>query len=196
MPREDRFFLGYSGLGYVHPYRNLFGKTADSGAAWRESFSRTDAYMEQLRIPYVCLYTDAWRPFDRRVRDPLTARFADNLPRAEAFIMGMGRDEGMTAESATYSIGTNDVLVCHVLTRWDPQAVGQRGEKNNRWLADEIGRHSPKRGGGFVMVHPISWSYYPSDLVEVLKLLGDRYQAVSLPNFVALAREHPGSKPK
>jgi len=145
--------------------------------------------MNILQIPYVCLYTDAWREFDRKQRDPLTTRFADNLPRTEAFIMGMGRDEGMTAEKANYLIGTNDVLVSHVMTRWDTSSVGVRSKKNNQWLADEIKKHSPKGKSGFMMVHPISWSYYASDLVEVMEILGDDYEVVSLPTFVKIARD-------
>jgi len=189
MPLEDRFFIGYSGLGYTHPYRDLFGKTKDPQKAWKEYFKLTDEYMNILQIPYVCLYTDAWREFDRKQRDPLTTRFADNLPRTEAFIMGMGRDEGMTAEKANYLIGTNDVLVSHVMTRWDTSSVGVRSKKNNQWLADEIKKHSPKGKSGFMMVHPISWSYYASDLVEVMEILGDDYEVVSLPTFVKIARD-------
>lgn len=189
MPPEDRFFIGYSGLGYTHPYRDLFGKTKDPKKAWKEYFKLTDEYMDILEIPYVCLYTDAWFEFDRKKKDPLTARFADNLPGTEAFIMGMGRDEGMTAEKANYLIGKNDVLVSHVLTRWDAASVGVRSRKNNQWLADEIKKHSPKSKAGLMMVHPISWSYYASDLVEVMDMLGKDYEVVSLPTFVKMAKE-------
>jgi hypothetical protein len=189
IPAEDRFFLGYSGAGYTHPYQNLFSKTKSPEKAWAQYFDITDFYMNTLDIEYVCLYTDAWKEFSRKEKDPLTAQFADNLPKVEAFIMGMGRDEAMTAEKALYCIGKSNVLVIHVMTRWDTQSIG-RNAKNNQWLADEIRKNSPQSGAGFVMVHPLSWSYYASDLVEVMNLLGEDYEVVSLPTFVDFAKTY------
>ena len=81
-----------------------------------------------------------------------------------------------------------DVLVSHVITRWDAANVG-RSPENNRWLTNEIRRHTQEDRPAFIHVHPLSWSYYPSDLVEVLKELGEAYVAVTPPELKRLYLE-------
>ena len=188
IPTEDYFFIGLSGAGYTHPYRNLFGKTVEPESAWREYLDLTRHYMEVFGVDYLGLYTDAWVPFDRKENDLTTLRFINNIPSLKALIMGMGRDDGLKAEDANYYLGKQNILVSHVMTRWDSANIG-RNAKNNQWLAEEIRKNSPGSKPGFMMVHPISWSYYASDLVEVMNLLGDDYQVVSLPTFIEMVRE-------
>jgi hypothetical protein len=96
--------------------------------------------------------------------------------------MGMGRDEGIIESGHNYTIGEENTLVSHVVTRWDATSIG-RSEKNNKWLIDEIVRNTPAQRPAFITVHALSWAYYPSDLVSVLEGLGDDYVAVSLDDY-------------
>ena len=175
---NDRFFMAISGAGYVHPYRGFMNRTPDPEAAWREYLALTGDYMRLLAIGELGLYTDAWRPFDRTRQDAVTRRFAEGIPGLRNLILGMGRDEGITRTTPHYRLGSNDVLVSHVFTRWDAANIG-RNEANNRWLVEEIRANTPAARPAFMYIHPLSWSYHPSDLVAVLEALGEGYVAVS-----------------
>lgn len=172
---RDHFVMAMSGPGYVHPYRRFMTRAPDPEAAWRAYLALTGAYMERWGLADMALYTDAWRPFDRGARDAVTRRFTQGLPGLRALVLGMGRDEGITETSPHYEL--DGVFVSHVFTRWDPANIG-RNEANNRWLADEIRARTPTERPAFMFVHPLSWSYYPSDLAAVMELLGDEYIAV------------------
>lgn len=185
----DYFFIGLSGAGYVHPYRDLFGKTHNPEKAWKDYLSLTDYYMKTYGIDYIALYTDAWMEFDRSKKDAVTSLFADNLSTAQMIMMGMGRDEGMTAPKANYTIGKRNVLVSHVMTRWNAAGRMQPSEENIQWLVDEIKEHSPQSKPAFMMVHPLSWSYYASDLIEAVKRLGDDYEVITLAAYQQLVNE-------
>ena len=88
----------------------------------------------------------------------------------------MGRDEGITETCPHYRMG--DALVSHVFTRWDANNIG-RNAANNAWLVNEIREQTPTERPAFMFVHPLSWSYYPSDLVAVSEALGEGYAVVS-----------------
>ena len=98
-------------------------------------------------------------------------------------ILGMGRDEAITETSPHYEL--DGVFASHIFTRWDAANIG-RGAENNRWLADEIRKHAPPERPGFMFVHPLSWSYHPTDLVAVMELLGDDYVAVGPASLMQL----------
>ena len=176
---NDYFYAGLSGTFYVHPYRELFTKTKKPAAAWREYLSDIQYYIDMLKLQQVGLYTDAWIPFDRAKNDLITLKFANGLKNINALIMGMGRDEGIVEEGPTYALGSNHVVVGHVVTRWDEKNVGRRGDESNKWLVDEIRRNTPKCRPDFIYVHALSWSYHPSDLMQVAAQLGDEYVPVS-----------------
>ena len=114
---------------------------------------------------------------------PTNNEIADNLKGIDTFIMGMGRDEDIVKDGHNYYIGKSNVLVSHVVTRWDASRVGQRDQQNDRWLRDDIILHTPEERPAFIMVHPVSWSYFPSNLTNVSKMLGDEYIAVSPDHF-------------
>jgi putative glycoside hydrolase with GxGYxYP motif/GxGYxY motif-containing protein len=175
---NDHFFLGLSGAGYAHPFRAFMRKTQDPEDAWRNYLGLTQHYMDLLGIRDVALYTDAWKPFDRTKQDPVTLRFTEGLPKLRSLILGMGRDESITDTTPHYLLGERDVLVSHVFTRWDAKNIG-RNERNNTWLVEEIRANTPETRPAFMHVHPLSWSYYPTDLAAVLEALGDDYVAVS-----------------
>lgn len=176
---QDEFFISPSGNGYVHPYRGLFSKTKNPERAWRKYINDTSWYMDLFNIHALCLYTDAWVPFDRDEKDDVTKKFVDGIAGLELLVMGMGRDENALELGPNYLFKDSDVLVSHVVTRWDAQNIG-RNEENNRWLVEEIRKHTPRDGRpAFIAVHPLSWSYFPSDLAEVSRMLGPEYKAVT-----------------
>jgi hypothetical protein len=176
----DEFTLALSGAGYVHPYREFLTRTPDPEAAWKEYLGLTSAYARAYGLDSLGLYTDAWFPFDRSLRDPVTERFAA-LPGIEILVLGMGRDGDALPNNGFYRLGPSGTWVAHVGTRWDPANVG-RSPANNAWLAQEIRDRVPEDRDGpvFIVVHPLSWSYHPSDLVDVMDRLGPDYQAVPL----------------
>jgi len=189
MAPKDHFFIGLSGAGYVHPYRNLFGKAHDPEKAWKDYLALTDDYMKTYGIDHISLYTDAWMEFDRSKKDSITSLFADNLSTVQMIMMGMGRDEGMTAVKANYTVGKKNVLVSHVMTRWNAAGRMQPCEENIQWLVDEIKKQSPESKPGFMMVHPLSWAYYASDLIEVANRLGTDYEVIGLTAYQQLVNE-------
>lgn len=180
---NDCFAMAISGPGYVHPYRDFMADAAEPEAAWRDYLNLTDGYMQRWGLSDLALYTDAWLPFDRARQDPVTRRFTQGLPGLRMLILGMGRDEAITETSPHYEL--DGVFVSHIFTRWDAANIG-RGAENNRWLADEIRKHAPPERPGFMFVHPLSWSYHPSDLVAVMELLGDDYVAVGPASLMQL----------
>jgi hypothetical protein len=93
-------------------------------------------------------------------------------------IMGLGRDENAIQLGPNYLIGPRNVMVSHVVTRWNSNNVS-RNDRNNEWLASEIRKNTPAQRPAFITVHPLSWSYWPSDLVNVMNRLGSDYVAVS-----------------
>jgi len=179
---NDHFYIGMSGTGYTHPYRNFLESTPAPEKAWKQYLGIIQRYIDLTQMRHMAVYTDAWIPFDREKNDPITLRFADGLKGLSMLIMGMGRDEGIVESGHNYLIGKNNVLVSHVVTRWDAANIG-RSAKNNKWLTDEIIRNTPAERPAFITVHALSWSYYPSDLVSVLAELGDEYVAVSLDDY-------------
>ena len=179
---NDHLFLGPSGPCYTHPYRNYLAKTHNPEAAWKRSLNLTQHYMDLLNIRDLSLYTNAWLPFDRTERDTTTKRFTNGLKNLDSLILGMGRDDAITEKTPQYFMGDNRVLVSHVFTRWDATNIG-RNEKNIQWLAYEIKAHTPRIRPAFMHVHPLSWSYHPSDLATVLDKLGPEYVSVSTADF-------------
>ncbi len=179
---KDHFYIAMSGTGYCHPYRGLFSKTKNPRAEWEKYLSITDHYLKLSRIGQMGLYTDAWLPFDRSKQDPVTLKFAEGLSAVDTLIVGMGRDENVLEMGHNYLLGKRNVLVSHVVTRWDAHNIG-RNAKNNQWLAEEIRKNTPQQRPAFLFVHPLSWSYFPSDLVDVMDRLGDDYIAISPEHF-------------
>ena len=182
---NDHFFMALSGAGYVHPYRNFMARTPDPEAAWRDYLALTRHYMEAFRLDTLVLYTNAWKTYDRRIHDPVTRRFTRALPQLDTLILGMGRDEGIDPAHRNYLMGGHETLVSHVITRWNAAGIG-RSAANNQWLVNEIRTHTPAQRPAFVHVHALSWSYFPSDLAEVLQGLGTEYVAVSPAELKAL----------
>ncbi|MCP4639918.1 MAG: hypothetical protein GY851_05785 [bacterium] len=184
---NDHLVVGLSGAGYVHPYRGLFSRSKDADAAWIAYLDLTSAYMNRFGLRHLCLYTDAWRPYDRAAHDATTRRFVQGVDGLDSLIMGMGRDDDITEKTPNYFLDDGNVLVSHVFTRWDAQNVG-RNPENNEWMVDEIESQTPATRPAFMYVSPLSWSYHPSDLCDVLKELGGDYVAVSPDAFRSLYR--------
>ena len=184
---NDYFFLAVSGSAYVHPYRNFMSRTSNPEKSWARHLELLQKYIDRLKMHQIALYTDAWTKFDREKNDPVTLRFAE-LRDIDMLIMGMGRDENALEIGPNYMLGKRNAVVSHVVTRWDTANIG-RNDKNNAWLAEEIRKNTPSARPAFIVVHPLSWSYYPSDLVEVLKQLGSDYVAISLPDFCELYKK-------
>lgn len=184
---NDYFFLAPSGNGYVHPYRDFMSKTTNPSRSWDIYLATLQKYVDTLKLHELSLYTDAWKPFDRAKNDLVTLRFTA-LNGIDMLIMGMGRDENALQIGPNYTLGSRNVIVSHVVTRWDPKNVG-RNTQNNTWLAAEIRKNTPSQRPAFIVIHPLSWSYHPSDLVEVIKQLGNDYVPVSLPAFYDLYKK-------
>lgn len=183
---NDSFFLALSGWGYCHPYRNLMAKTKRPQTSWQDFLAITQTYLDRLELDQISLYTDAWFAFDRKKQDVITGKFA-RLRNVDAIFMGMGRDENALELGPNY-LFDDKTVVCHVVTRWDEKNIG-RSEENNQWLIDEIWRNTPSCRPAFIAVHPLSWSYYPSDLLFVTEKLGQDYVVVSPPDFVELFKQ-------
>lgn len=182
---NDHFFFAPSGGGYVHPYRNFMSRTTDPEQAWAAYLHLTDTYMKWLGVEAVSLYTTAWNTFDRQVYDPTTLRFVNALENLELLILGMGRDQGITEWN--YTMG-DDVHVSHTTTQWDSSNIG-RNQANRNWLVNEIQTHTPPDRPAFMIVYPISWSYWPTDLENVLSQLGSEYVPVNPEQFKTLYKE-------
>ncbi len=187
---QDHFFCAISGWGYCHPYRDFMVRTPNPAVAWNEYLRTTANHMERLGLEHLALYTDAWRPYRRSERDSITRRIVEGLPSVHGLIVGMGRDDEITTTSPHYRIG--NAVVSHVFTRWDSKNVG-RNDKNNKWLADEIRRNTPADRPAFMFVHPLSWSYYPSDLVAITSDLGGDFLAVAPGELFSLIAESTGT---
>ncbi len=182
---DDHFVMALSGWGYCHPYRDFMGKTPEPEAGWKAYLASTSAWMQFMDMVDLALYTDAWRPFRRNAQDATSRRFVEAVPGLRSLILGMGRDQEITTVSPHYRLG--DTVVSHVFTRWDTKNIGRNAE-NNAWLAKEIRTQTPKTRPAFMFIHPLSWSYYPSDLVAVTEQLGEEYVAVppgTLTTFIA-----------
>jgi len=181
---NDHFIASIGGWGYCHPYRGLMGKTPDPEAAWDAYLTSTAAGMRRLGLVDLGLYTDAWLPFRRSEKDPITRRFAKGIPGLRSLVMGMGRDAEITTTEPHYRLG--DTLVSHIFTRWDATRVTVRGDSMNQWLANEIRQQTPRGRPAFMFVHALSWSYHPSDLVAVAENLGEDYVIVSPAELIEL----------
>jgi len=188
---NDYFYMGLSGPGYVHPYRDLLSKTPDPDKAWVQHLEIIQYYMDKLDLKHISLYTDAWGGYDRKKKDPVTLKYASSLDNLQTLILGMGRDEGITEYN--YLLGNKNALVSHIATRWDPNQGWARSWKHKfndveviQWLVDDIKEHTPEERPGFMHVMTISWLYYPSDIFEISKRLGDEYIAVSADDFKSL----------
>lgn len=185
----DHLFAALSGAGYVHPYRSFLSRTADPEAAWRLYLDQTARLMARMGTRDLGLYTDAWRPFDRAVMDPTTARFAEGVPGLETLLLGMGRDEAVPPDDAIYTLGREGVTVSHVLTRWPVDGVKRDREEEIRWLADDIRAHTPEARPAFLSVMALSWTHDPSSLLALTSELGDEYVPVLLPELASLRRD-------
>jgi hypothetical protein len=182
---NDFLYASIAGWGYCHPYRNFMGRTPDPEAAWDLYLAQTAVRMERLGLRDLGLYTDAWRPYRRAEKDAVTRRFVEGIPGLRSLFMGMGRDEEITETSPHYLL--DDTVVSHVFTRWLSEG---RGEEANAWMANEIRTHTPAERPAFMLVHPLSWSYHPSDLADVAERLGDEYIVVSPVDLVDMIDRH------
>ena len=186
---NDRLFAAISGAGYTHPFRNFMARTADPDAAWREYLRITAELMGRLGFAELGLYTDSWKPDDRAAREPVMRRFAEGVPQVALIMPGMGRDDGLTAANATYTLaGARDVMVSHILTRWPADYAALPKEKQIDWLVSEIKANTPLERPAFMQVMALSWAYNPADIVEVVRQLCPEYVPVSLPQYAALWR--------
>jgi len=190
---NDFFYVALSGAGYNHPYRNLFGRLADPDAAWRDYVALTRAYMRRMGLPDLQLYTDAWFPFDRARKDPVTLRFVDGIPELRSIVLGMGRDGELTGDDGNYRLGKRGVLVSHCLTRWDPEYGSRTREQNIEWLVNDIKAHAPTRRPGFMHAMVLSWGYDPTEYTEVVRRLGHEYVPVTIAEYVRLYGEATGA---
>ncbi len=175
---DDHFYFCISGAGYCHPYRNFCSKAENPELVWDKYLTIIDEYAEFTGIEELGLYTDAWLVFDRQKHDPVTMKFVNSLENIDTIILGLGRDQNIVKQGHNYLLGEDDTLITHVVTRWDTKNT-YLNKENQQWLAEEIKKHTPKKRPAFIMVHPLSWSYFPTDLLRVTELLGSEYQAVA-----------------
>jgi hypothetical protein len=189
---NDHIFAALSGVGYTHPYRSLMARTPDPEAAWARYLELTGESVRRLGCGEIGLYTDAWLPFDRAARDPITRRYA-GIPGVEMLLLGMGRDEGVDPDAGSYRLGANGTLVSHVMTRW-PLDYSDR-EANIRALVADVRAHTPKARPGFMVAMALSWAYGPTEIAEVLSTLGEEYVPVTLPQYRGLLLTSGGQAP-
>ena len=186
---NDRLFAAISGAGYTHPFRNFMARTADPDTAWKEYLHITAGLMERLGFAELGLYTDSWKTNDRAAREPVLRRFAEGVPQAALLMPGMGRDDGLTAANATYTLGgARDVMVSHILTRWPADYAALSKEQQIDWLVNEVKANTPLERPAFLQVMALSWAYNPADISEVVRQIGAGYVTVSLPQYAALWR--------
>jgi len=183
---NDNFYMGLSGAGYAFPYNDFMANATNPDAAWGDYLSLTQHYVDSLGLSQIGLYTNiGWFCFNRVTQTPITRRFANGLKNVETLLLGLGRDDCVYPDF-NYMMGdNNDVLVSHITTRWNTSDIS-RSHANNVWLADDIRNNTPTGRPAFMHVMALSWSYYPSDLLDVLNELGDEYVAVSAADFKSL----------
>jgi len=186
---NDFFYVALSGAGYNHPYRDLNTRVADPEGAWRDYVALTRSYMRRMGLRDLQLYTDSWKPFDRKRLDPITLRFIEGIPELRSVVLGMGRDGELTGDNGHYRLGKRNVLVSHCLTRWDPDYGSKAREENITWLVNDVKAHAPRRRPGFMHAMVLSWAFELSDYVEVVRRLGPEYVPVTIAEFVRLYGE-------
>lgn len=135
------------------------------------------------------LYTDSWKPFDRKKLDPVTLRFIEGIPEVRSVELGMGRDGELTGDNGNYRVGSRSVLVSHCLTRWDTGFGSRTKEQNIDWLVNDVRAHAPTARPGFMHAMALSWAYNPTEYVEVMRRLGPEYVPVTLAEYVRLFNE-------
>ncbi len=177
----DHLFCALSGAGYTHPYRAFLSRTASPEDAWMRYLGLTARLMERGALHDLGLYTDAWRPYDRRAMDPTTLRFAEGIPGLEMLVLGMGRDETVAPEQAVYPV--EGALASHILTRWPVDGVSRTEAEEVEWLAEEIRAHTPATRPGFMAAMALSWTHGPSTLKALCERLGPEYVPVLLPEL-------------
>ncbi|MBP8130984.1 MAG: hypothetical protein KA184_15505 [Candidatus Hydrogenedentes bacterium] len=186
--RNDYIYMAISGADYCHPYRDFMSRTDDAAEAWCGYLDMTRRYLRQMRCRELGLYTDAWRAYERGKQETVTLRFLEAIPTLELVVLGMGRDDGVSADQANYWLGPQRAVVSHVMTRWPANYAEKTREENIAWLADDIRAYTPVSRPGFVHVMALSWAYGPSEIEEVHHRLGPVYRALTLPQFVRLYR--------
>ncbi|MCX6362390.1 MAG: GxGYxYP family putative glycoside hydrolase [Armatimonadetes bacterium] len=186
---NDFFFVALSGAGYNHPYRNLFAKVKEPERAWSEYLRQTRDYMRRMGLRDLQLYTDSWKPFDRKRLDPVTLRFIEGIPEVRSVELGMGRDGELTGDNGNYRLGSRSVLVSHCLTRWDTGFGSRTKEQSVDWLVNDVRAHAPTARPGFMHAMALSWTYNPTEYVEVMRRLGPEYVPVTLAEYVRLFNE-------
>lgn len=192
---NDVFLMGMSGAAYVHPYRDFLTQVDNSQAEWDAYLGLTQYYMDLLGITQVGVYPDSHEIY-RPLIDPITMKFINGLSNLENLIIGFHRNTvyadgppGTTLSDNNYYMGSNDILVSHPVSHNGPpphHTPMTRGSAANQWLADDIIDNTPAGRPGFIHAQCVSWTYYPSDVVDVLSRLGSDYVAVSLSEFVEL----------
>lgn len=183
---KDYLYPAISGAGYCHPYRSLMKRCPEPEMAWREYLTRTAYDLHRMGGNELGLYTDAWTKFDRAKKDPVTLRFIRGILGVKMLVLGMGRDEGMTAENGNYMLGAPPALVSHILTRWPIDYAKKTREENIQWLVEDIRAHTPATRPAFVQVMALSWVYGPSEIAEVQQRLGEDYVPVTLPEYAEI----------
>lgn len=189
---NDYLYGAISGLAYVHPYRSLMGSLPDFLPAWDSYWHRAACYLQLLGSTTTGVYTDAWKPFDRTVQDPITQSIAKACgAQCETLVLGMGRDTGRTIANGNYYI--DGTQVSHVLTRWPTNFSATTKEFDVEWLKNdiesqlEVPRGATQGAPGFLQAMALSWCYGPSDMAEVVERLPEYVQVVSMERFAQLS---------
>ena len=187
---NDYLYMAISGAGYCHPFRGLFHKTADAERNWAAYIETTSRYLERMRCSVVGVYTDAWKDYDHKSANAVLTRFVTGVDALNACVMGMGRDNGIEVDKANYYSEKDDkVLISHVMTRWPTDYAEKTKEENIQWLVEDIETYAPQMRPGFMHVMALSWAYTPSDILTVLERIGEKYCAVTIPQFLRLYKQ-------
>jgi hypothetical protein len=189
---NDYLYGAISGLAYAHPYRSLMGSLPDFEPTWNAYWQRASCYLKRLGATTTGAYTDSWKPFIRAEKDPITKSIAKACgAQCETLVLGMGRDAGRTIANGNYYI--NDTQVSHVLTRWPANFSATTKAYNVRWLAGDIEAQLAAPGGpmpapGFLQAMALSWAYGPTEMAEVVAMLPEHMQLVSMQRYSELSR--------
>ena len=189
---NDYLYGAISGLAYAHPYRSLMGSLPDFEPTWNAYWQRASCYLKRLGATTTGAYTDSWKPFIRAEKDPITKSISKACgAQCETLVLGMGRDAGLTIANGNYYI--NDTQVSHVLTRWPANFSATTKAYNVRWLASDIEAQLAAPGGpmpapGFLQAMALSWAYGPTEMAEVVAMLPEHVQLVSMQRYSELSR--------
>lgn len=188
----DSFF----GLLYMNApvYACRFRKR-DRERVWDEYVRLTARCIARMGMEGLELYTGGTG--GPSASDELLRRFTRGIPGLRYILAGLGRHTDVRPETAARML--DGVAVFHTLTNFrvwslDEDLTRRTMESENTWLVGEILANAPRSTPAFMSAMAVSWTYYPSWIVDLKSRLPAHFVMVSPGDMARLYRRHAGSR--